>query len=74
MNTQKSIKTAVFFTLLTFMLNSCGTPGDARKSSPNPRDRAAKNLEEGKGFDLEIGKNKSGDLVLKDVPLTKEKV
>ena len=31
-------------------------------------------LEEGKGFDLEIGKNKSGDLVLKDVPLTKEKV
>tara|TARA_B100000787_G_C16139663_1_gene271338 strand:+ start:243 stop:803 length:561 start_codon:yes stop_codon:yes gene_type:complete len=52
MNTQKSIKTAVFFTLLTFMLNSCGTPGDARKSSPNPRDRAAKNLEEGKGFRL----------------------
>ena len=31
-------------------------------------------LEEGKGFDLEIGKNKTGDLVLKDVPLPKKEM
>jgi hypothetical protein len=62
MNTQKSIKTVVFLTLLTFMLNSCGTPGDARKIPPNPRDRAAKNLEEGKGFRLiDTAKNLGGN-------------
>ena len=41
---------------------------------PDTFAQAYTRLEEGKGFDLEIGKNKSGDLVLKDVPLTKEKV
>ena len=43
---------SIFLTLILFTLNSCGTPGDARKTSPNPKDRVKKNLEEGRGFRL----------------------
>ena len=39
---------------------------------PDTFAQAYTRLEEGKGFDLEIGKNKTGDLVLKDVPLPKK--
>ena len=41
-------------------LNSCGiyAPSDARKVSPNSKERVKKNLEEGKGFSL--GKAMSG--------------
>ena len=48
------------FSLIT--LNSCSKT-DARKVSPNPKDRVKKNLEEGKGFRLDDalkGKNKKG--------------
>ena len=38
------------FSLIT--LNSCSKT-DARKVSPNPKDRVKKNLEEGKGFRLD---------------------
>ena len=47
----------IFLLLLSLLfLNGCGkdffTPGDARKVSPDPRERVKKNLEEGKGFRL----------------------
>jgi hypothetical protein len=43
--------------LSIFVLNSCARdgffkPGDARESSPDPRERVKKNLEEGRGFRL----------------------
>ena len=45
----------IFFIFL-ILLNSCGKNffrgADARKVSPDPRDRVQKNLEEGKGFRL----------------------
>ena len=47
---KKITQISVFLTLILFALNSCGTPGDARKISPNPKDRVKKNLEEGRGF------------------------
>ena len=43
---------SIFLTLILFALNSCGKGGDARKISPNPKDRVKKNLEEGRGFRL----------------------
>ena len=47
-----------FSLLLTFIfLMGCGNglfkPADARKVSPDPRERVKKNLEEGKGFRLD---------------------
>mgnify|MGYP001186672230 FL=1 len=50
-------KKIVFFitTILVFsFLNSCGIykPSDARKVSPNSKERVKKNLEEGKGISL----------------------
>ena len=51
-----SYKLKFFILAITLMvfLNSCsGLPGgDALKNPPNPKDRVAKNLEEGKGFRL----------------------
>jgi hypothetical protein len=59
---QKFTETVVFFILLAFVTNSCGTPGDARKSPPDPRERAAKNLEDGRGFRLmDTAKNLRGN-------------
>ena len=59
---QKFTKKLAFLTLFVLMLNSCGTPGDARKSPPNPKDRAAKNIEEGRGFRLmDTAKNLRGN-------------
>ena len=49
---KKITQISIFLTLILFTLNSCGTPGDARKTSPNPKDRVKKNLEEGRGFRL----------------------
>ena len=44
------------FLIILILLNSCGNNffrgADARKVSPDPRDRVQKNLEEGKGFRL----------------------
>ena len=49
-------KILFLLTLSLFILNACGKgffkPGDARKVSPDPRERVKKNLEEGKGFRL----------------------
>ena len=49
---KKITQISIFLTLILFTLNSCGTPGDARKTSPNPKERVKKNLEEGRGFRL----------------------
>ena len=50
--------------LISLSISGCGGkfPGaDARKVSPNPKERVKKNLEEGKGFRLnDIGKKNSG--------------
>ena len=48
-------KKFLLFLLIFFALNSCAREGffktgDARKISPDPRERVKKNLEEGKGF------------------------
>lgn len=49
-----SFKTIILLTLTLLILTSCGKGffkgGDARKVSPDPRERVKKNLEEGKGF------------------------
>ncbi len=50
--------------LISLAVSGCGgkLPGaDARKVSPNPKERVKKNLEEGKGFRLnDMGKKNSG--------------
>ncbi len=50
-----SSKKLLSYFLIIFALNSCAKDGffkggDARKISPDPRERVKKNLEEGKGF------------------------
>jgi len=50
-------KKFVIFIIIFFTFTSCAKegffkPGDARKVSPDPRERVKKNLEEGKGFRL----------------------
>ena len=65
--TNKVTISKIFLSILTIIfLASCSgglNSSDARKVSPDPRERVKKNLEEGKGFRLSnIGKNKgSGD-------------
>ena len=56
-------KTTIFLIITLFLLNSCANRGDARKISPNAKDRVAKNLEEGRGFKLKdtLGGRKGGD-------------
>jgi len=58
---------SVFLIVLsTFLLNSCGggiklPGGDARKNPPDPNQRVANNIEQGKGYRLsDIGKNNGG--------------
>ena len=61
-----SIQKKVFLILtgiaLIGLLNSCGIwdPADARKVSPNAKERVKKNLEEGRGITL-MGGLKGGD-------------
>ena len=56
MNFLNSIQKKIFFILIGIallgFLNSCGIwdPADARKVSPNAKERVKKNLEEGKGI------------------------
>ena len=50
-------KKFIIFIIIFFTFTSCAKegffkPGDARKISPDPRERVKKNLEEGKGFRL----------------------
>jgi len=43
-------KFIILLLILAPFIKSCGNFADARKVSPNPKDRVQKNLEEGKGF------------------------
>ena len=45
-------KIAIFLLIIPLTLNSCANRGDARKSPPNPDERVAKNMAEGRGFRL----------------------
>jgi len=62
---KKFIKIGILLTIVIFTLNSCGRGGDARKNSPDPKERVKKNLEEGRGFRLndiaKRGLSKGGD-------------
>ena len=42
----------LFLLIALFVLNSCANRGDARKTSPDPKERVKQNMEEGKGFRL----------------------
>ena len=58
-------KKLLSYFLIIFALNSCAKEvffigGDARKVSPDPRERVKKNLEEGRGFTLMGGVKKRG--------------
>ena len=58
-NKLKFLRILTFFLIPLLFLNSCGgipKSGDARKVSPNPKERVKKNLEEGKGFRLNTKK------------------
>ncbi len=57
------LKIPCFLVLFSVLLQSCGSPGDARKIPVNPDERVKKNIEEGRGFRLmdKIGSNKGGD-------------
>jgi hypothetical protein len=61
MISKKTIKLTLFLTFLPFWLSSCGTGVDAKKYPPNPELRVKKNMEEGRGFNLNkaIKKNTS---------------
>jgi hypothetical protein len=52
-------KISIFLILIPLTLNSCANRGDARKSPPNPDERVAKNMAEGRGFRL-MDKVKTG--------------
>jgi hypothetical protein len=53
-NISKIIQNLSTGVLILVFLNSCGiyAPSDARKVSPNSKERVKKNLEEGKGYSL----------------------
>ena len=61
--TVKLNKFFISFSILLFLLNSCSSlpGGDARKNPPDPKERVAKNLEEGKGFRLSNATKALGD-------------
>ena len=62
MNFFKILKISFILLLSSTFLSSCGGKlpgGDARKFDPDPKKRVAKNLEEGRGFRLSEGLNKS---------------
>ena len=51
----------IFLVLTLLILNSCANRGDARKISPDPRERIKQNQAEGKGFRLmDLGGKKGG--------------
>ena len=56
-------KLTIFLIIALFALNSCANRGDARKTSPDPKERVKKNMEEGRGIKLmdAIGSKKGGD-------------
>jgi len=59
MFSKKTIKLTLFLIFLPFWLSSCGTGVDAKKYPPNPELRVKKNIEEGRGFNLNKAINKN---------------
>jgi hypothetical protein len=61
---KNNLKILSFITILSLILIGCNGKlpgGDARKNSPDPKERVKKNLEEGRGFKLmDITKNRGG--------------
>ena len=59
----KTLKFITFFTILTFILNSCGIyrPVDSREIPVNEAERVKKNIEEGRGIKIGGGFKKGGD-------------
>ena len=58
----KQITKIIIIPILIIFLQSCSSlpGGDARKNPPNPKERVAKNLEEGKGFRLSTSMKNMG--------------
>jgi len=52
MHKKFTLNITLLLILSLLVLNSCANRGDARKVSPNVKDRVAKNVSEGKGFSL----------------------
>ena len=52
MHKKFTLNITLLLILSLLMLNSCANRGDARKVSPNVKDRVAKNIEEGRGFSI----------------------
>ena len=52
MHKKFTLNITLLLILSLLMLNSCANRGDARKISPNVKDRVAKNVAEGRGFSL----------------------
>ena len=49
----KFLKVPIFLTIISLLiLSGCKNAGDARKRTPNVKDRVQKNIEEGRGFTL----------------------
>ena len=59
MFSNKILRLIFFLSFLPFWLSSCGTGVDARKYPPNPELRVKKNMEEGRGFNLNKAINKN---------------
>ena len=59
---RRTLIITILGTFIFSFLNSCGIyqPSDARKVSPNSKERVKKNLEEGKGFSLKKMTSGSG--------------
>ena len=60
----KNLKILSFIAIFSFLLLGCNGKlpgGDARKNSPDPKERVKRNLEEGRGFKLmDLDKNRGG--------------
>ena len=57
-----SLKTTIFIIISILLISGCKSlpGGDATKNPPNPKERVAKNIEEGKGFRLSNVTNNTG--------------
>lgn len=62
-----NLKKFVFFALISSFLNSCGTgffnPDWSEPAEPDGKERARKNVREGKGIDFGVGNKQGGDFL-----------
>ena len=61
------LKKFAFFAVISLFLNSCGTgffnPDWSEVAEPDGKERARKNVREGKGIDFGVGKSQGGDFL-----------